>query len=158
MKKLIITSMTLLMTLGFTIAGVAQKAPQQVKDALGEKYPEASYVEWDYNNDKDEVKGYEAEFVVDMQEYNAFFTEQGDWIKTEIEASPQDVPESIVSTVKNDYAKYMVDGAYEVHTPDGLQYKVELDIENDKNDIEYLLFDQDGTLVKEVKDNDGWLF
>ena len=160
MKNWITTSLIVLMTVGFTVAGVAQKAPQQVKEALSEKYPDAAFVEWDYNNDNDEIQGYEAEFILNGQEYNAFFKEEGSWIQTEIEISRKNVPEAIVSTLKSDYDKLRVDGVYKVQSPEDIQYKVELDMENENenNEIDYLLFKQDGTLIKKVMDEEGWFF
>ncbi len=162
MKKLITTSLCALTALCFSVSAAAQNAPQTVTNAFTEKYPDAANVEWDYNDDKDE-QGYEADFVMKGQRYEALFAEDGTWKQTEKELSRDATfPDGMKQTLKRDYSNISVDDIYELTTPEGTFYKVDLDMEtdNDKDEIEYLIFKEDGSLVKEVMDaeDDGWFF
>jgi ketosteroid isomerase-like protein len=161
MKKLISTSLFALTALFFTVSAAAQNAPQKVTDAFSEKYPNVANVEWDHNDDDDEEQGYEAEFVMNGEKFEALFAEDCTWKQTEKSMTREAFPEAIKQTLKRDYGNMPMVEVYELTTPEGTHYKVEMDMEtdNDEDEIDYLIFKKDGSLVKEVMDtDDGWFF
>lgn len=162
MKKLLATTLFALTTVCFTLSATAQKAPQKVKSSFTEKYPEATHVEWDYNDDPED-QGYEADFILEGQRHEVLFAEDGTWKQTEKQLSRgTPLPEGIKQTLKSDYPNVIAEEVYELTNSEGTFYKVELDMEteSEKDEIDYLLFTEEGSLSKEVKDADdeGWFF
>ena len=160
MRKLIKTSLFALTALFFTISvAAAQDAPQKVKDAFSAKYANATNVEWEKNDDKNE-QGYEVDFDMDGQEYDAKYMDDGTWKYTKNDIKKDALPAAITQSIKDNYANFKIDDAEQLDTPDGRRYVV--DIEMDKEEKE-LLYKEDGTIVEELTeqededdDDDGW--
>lgn len=146
MKKSIALLMTiaLLVVAQNTLFAQLRKVPAAVTEAFKKKYPNAQEVEW-----KDKVTVFVAEFKENGTEYEARFTNKGEWKSTENEIGVTDIP----AEVKDGYSKskftdWEIDEAYKIHVPgDKVEYRLHIR----KNDVQKknLLFSSDGRLLKD---------
>jgi len=70
-----------------TLQSCGQSVPEKVKSAFAGKFPNASSVKWDKENDEE----WEAEFKMDGKEYSANFTVDGNWKETEYEIKKSEI-------------------------------------------------------------------
>jgi uncharacterized membrane protein YkoI len=96
--------------------------PEKVKSAFAEKFPNASKVKWEKENDKE----WEAEFKMNGKEYTANFDLEGNWMETEYEISIDDLPEAVKSCLAKEFADYKIKEAEVAETSDGKVYEFEL--------------------------------
>ncbi|MBO5699781.1 MAG: PepSY-like domain-containing protein [Bacteroidaceae bacterium] len=92
-----------------------------VLKAFYERYPNSSPYDWD-------VEGafYKAEFFKDDNRAEAWFTEHGTWIKTEVDYFDP-LPELVQQYIQMHYADYRIDDVNWVETPTENYYEVELE-------------------------------
>ncbi len=134
--------------LSFTACGQAGKAvPEKVKTAFSEKFPDATKVKWDKENETE----WEAEFKMNSKEYSANFNADGTWVETEYELKLKDLPLAVTSKLKSDFADYKVDEAEVTETVEGTVYEIQL--KKGKEEMEVAI-DASGTLVKKESKSD----
>ncbi|WP_181885248.1 PepSY-like domain-containing protein [Pontibacter diazotrophicus] len=141
-------------TLIFLIASItivfAQESsvPQGVQDAFKNKYPNMTAPSWDREDDNK----YEATFNRDGKTYEAKFSANGEWLKTERDVNRSEVPQAVLTALANsEYAAWeQGDNFDEVETPAHAKlYKIEVE----RGDQEYnLYFTPEGELVNRERD------
>ncbi len=131
-----------------------QDVPSAVQEAFGVDYSNVSRVEWE----KENGTYYVAEFTLDGQEYEVWYTSDGTWVMTEIDYGrnlsllPEEVQDGYAATT---YAEenWTVDDIDEIQRPDyETIYKIEVE-KNGQLDHD-LYFDLSGTLYRDVEDQD----
>ena len=154
MKNQIVKTIVLVSVMGFmSHSSMAQsKESMTVSNAFSAKYPSAKLKEWKMKNDT-----CIAMFNMDKRHYQAYYTTDGTWIKTERNVkhlSTLPMPTQIY--LKNSkYASWHIDNLAKVQTPMHNVYMVQLDnhsgntsYENIGSDeTENLYFNSKGDLV-----------
>ena len=135
-------------------------APAAVQEAFNQQYGEGTRVEWER-----ERNGYlVAEFRKDGKDYDAWYTNEGQWVMTEIDHGKRlnNLPQAVQDGFNNSaYASWTVDDIDEIQRPDYTEvYKIEVEMKG-QQDMD-LYFDVNGTLFREVADagddrNEGML-
>ena len=120
--------------------------PEGVKNFLQEKYAASKIVETDREHGQLEV-----DIIHDGVAKEVLFDNNGNWLSTSWEISPDTLPEAVKTAIRQEindnYVGYETDDEPElVETPDGNYYRIELETENDKEVI--LKIREDGTLLK----------
>lgn len=146
MKKSIALFMTiaLLVVAQNTLFAQLRKVPAAVTEAFKKKYPNAQDVEW-----KDKMTVFVAGFKEGETEYEARFSNKGEWKSTESEIGVTDVPGEVKDGFsKSKYAEWELDEAYKIQVPgDKVEYRLHIR----KSDLQKknLLFSSDGRLLKD---------
>lgn len=127
-------------------------APEAVQAAFSQQYSGATRVEWEY-----ERSGYiVAEFWKDNKEHDAWYTADGSWMMTEIDhgrnidALPQAVRDGFYASA---YAQWVVDDIDEIQRPD-YEAIFKIEVEQRGQQDHDLYFDTNGTLFRDVTDQD----
>lgn len=121
----------------------ADQAPQAAKAHLAKTYPDAVVKEW-----KKTTKHVKAEFKVKGVDYDAYYSPEGGWVRTEHDIPKAALPAAVTSALKGGtYGAWKVDDVEEHATPQhALLYKVK--VEGDTKEAE-LFFAPDGKLVRQ---------
>lgn len=128
--------------IGLALVSCAQEGvSNEVKAAFDKKFPNATSVKWDKENDTE----WEAEFKNDGIAYSANFSTNGDWVETEHKVNRKDLPESIATLISTDFAGYKIEGIEKFEKPTSSGYDVE--IEKGEEMLE-LVFDNNGKLLE----------
>jgi len=132
----------------------SKDVPANVKTAFSQRFPEASEVKWDKEDDEE----WEAEFKMNGKKYSANLDNTGAWMETEYEISSDEISEVVKTTIEKEFAGYKIEESIISETADGKAYEFELKKERDK--IETTI-DMNGKIVKkeqlkkeDEKDND----
>lgn len=146
MKKSIALFMTvaLMVVAQHTLFAQLRKVPAAVTEAFKKKYPNAQDVEW-----KDKVTVFVAEFKEGASEFEARFTNKGEWKSTENELAVTEVPAVVKDGYdKSKYTDYEIVNAYKIAVPGN---KVEYRLHVKKSDLQQknLLFNSEGKLLKD---------
>ena len=127
-------------------------APEAVQAAFSQQYSGATRVEWEY-----ERSGYiVAEFWKDNKEHDAWYTPDGSWMMTEndhgriIDALPQAGRDVFYASA---YAQWVVDDIDEIQRPD-YEAIFKIEVEQRGQQDHDLYFDTNGTLFRDVTDQD----
>lgn len=140
MIKLIITSLSLLL---FATNLFATHPPAAVKNALEQKFPDASNIKWE----KENAHEYEASFSWNGKAYSSNFSESGVWLETESAFLFQMLPEKAKLAFNKTYSGSKVKAVSKIETSKGLT-KYEVEIKRRLKTIE-LFYTEDGTECKE---------
>ena len=122
-----------------------EQAPEKIKTAFDQKYPDAEEVEWEMEHGK-----WEAEFEVDEKEMEALFDENGNWIETETEMEDEDLPDAVKQTLKNQFKDYEVEEAEYLESPEYSGYEIELE---GNKDIEVVI-GKNGQVLKQGEEEE----
>ncbi len=122
------------------------QVPQAVKDSFTAKYSNTYVYEWEW---KKKEKLYEAEFMLKGNKYEAYFTPDGQWIRTERDIKKRELPQAVKDAIaQSEYADWEIDDVEEHSTP---KYEVVYEVEVEKGKQEtYLYFLPDGRLVETI--------
>lgn len=122
MKKLFLL-LGAVVVISLTSCGqTARDLPPGVQSAFTQKFPDATRVKWDKENDAE----WEAEFILNGVEYSANFDNSGTWMETEHEISASDIPEAIKSTLDKAYPDYNIEVSEISETADGKVFEFSL--------------------------------
>jgi hypothetical protein len=129
--------------IGFAAYGQKQNIPQKVLNHFKAKYPSAQVHDWDKERDG----SYEVEFTLNGKEWEAYYTADGSWTRTERDASRNEVPKAVWDGLaKTQYAQWKVDDIEEHQTPQHASvYEIEVKNSGQKASV-YLL--PDGKLAQ----------
>ena len=150
MKKLSLIICTLF-SASISLAAIAPKGdeiPEKVKQAFESKFPNATDVEWEK-----EDEGYEVEFERNGSEMEVFYDTNGNQMKTIVEVNGEDMPESVYQHLQSNYKGWEVDDVDEVDRNGVAFYEVEIESKEGKElDLRY---DRNGKVMqKRVDDED----
>ena len=99
---------------------------------LAERYPEYKMLDVEEDNARIAV-----EFVQDGRDRDAYFSVEGDWLRTETDMRITDVPEEITDILgASEYRLYRVDDVDFVETPEGNYYHFELERGSDEVEVQ----------------------
>jgi|GEM_PF-6149349 len=122
------------------------EVPPQSSKAFHEKYPDAVILSWN-KSDSD----YHANYKLDDEVFDAYFSADGQWLRTESTIYSEDLPEAVITYKKSSkYKSWDIGNVKLIDTPTkGKTYKVEM------YDMEYnqaqLIFDAKGNIVNPAK-------
>ena len=146
MKKLISTLIIILFSLSGLFAQqhlMENEVSQKAAKAFHEKYPTAIVVYWTKNEN-----GYQVQYKMDEDLFDAFFAEEGAWLKTEYSIDSEELPDAVVNAKQNTkYKTWDIGNVRVIEMPDKEKtYKLEM------YDMEYnqaiIMFDPKGNIVK----------
>ena len=100
----------------------SKDVPANIKTAFSQKFPDATNVKWDNENEKE----WEAEFKMDGKEYSANFDINATWMETEYEISETEIPATVKTTIEKEFAGYKIEKSEISETADGKVYEFEL--------------------------------
>ncbi|MCB0444108.1 MAG: PepSY-like domain-containing protein [Ignavibacteriae bacterium] len=147
MKKLNV-SVLLAITIAFTSCAQSrsdQKAPQSVMSSFAQKFPNASKVEWDKENDKE----WEAEFKMNNSKYSANFSNTGEWLETEYKIKISEIPADIKTILDANFKDYDIEIAEISETSQGKSYEFEIEVGEQELEV---TIDQNGNLTKKLEE------
>ncbi len=140
MKNLIITSLAALFIFATALAGI--KPPRAVQSAFTQKFPAATKVTWEKENDRE----FEAEFMVAGEKHSVIFSETGEWISTERPMKLKDLPEPVRTSCDKKYKGATILTAEKIENSKGLTiYELEIKRGSKKQDV---IFTADGMELK----------
>lgn len=113
--------------------------PDAVSRAFQEKYPGMTVYEWEMD-----YGYYKAEYRSGNVNYEAWFTPEGEWVRTECDFYGQ-LPQAVQDYITANYADYRMEDVDWVETPTGNYYLIELE-RNGSRDV-HIRIAEDGTLV-----------
>ncbi len=138
------------------IAQNNKNIPHKITDAFQAKYPEAKDAKW-----KTGKTEYSSQFTVDKIKYNAFYSMEGNWLRTESKISlSTKLPEIVQDSLhKTKYTDWNMTAIKQIDDSSGRYYQLEV---NDSNKLSsenhhaltdhfLLWFDEKGHLVKTQK-------
>ncbi|MCF8370865.1 MAG: PepSY-like domain-containing protein [Bacteroidales bacterium] len=135
----------------FVLNACAQKAkdvPANVQSTFSQKFPTATKVKWEKENDKE----WEAEFKLDGIEYSASFNIEGTWLETEHKIKKSEIPTLVKNTLDTQFEGYKIEEPEIIESADGTFYEFEL--EKGKLEIEVQI-DSNGLVVKKESEDEG---
>jgi hypothetical protein len=123
--------------------------PENIKKEFSKKYVSAQSIKWD-NEEKNE---WEAEFKMDGKKMSASFDNSAKWIESETEISENELPASVISTLKKDFQDYKK-GHIEIYESPEIS-GFELGLKKGETSIEVII-DKSGKILKktDVKEED----
>lgn len=122
-----------------------KQVPKAVLESFSKRYPGEKAYSWDLKRKK---LMYEAKFISKGKRYEALFTADGRWVKTEREVKKGEIPDAVWSQfVQSRYANWVIDDQEEHSTPE-FDLVYEIKVKNDKQK-RLLYFLPDGELVME---------
>ncbi len=133
----------------FSLLACAQsknEVPANIKTAFAGKFADAKNVKWSKENDEE----WEAEFKLDGKEYSANFDTDGNWLETEYEINESDIPESVRTSINNEFAGFKIKESEISETKDGKFYEFELNKDGDRFEVSV---DLTGKIVKKESES-----
>lgn len=128
-------------TLAFAQKVSEKDVPQAVKSSFQKIYPNAKDVKWEK-----EGSNYEVNFDFSKTEYSVLFDANGNLIETEVEIPVDQLPKGIFDYVATHYKGQKIKEAAKITDSKGVvTYEAEI------KGLD-LLFDSQGTFIKEVKE------
>lgn len=135
MKKTIIFLMTyLLISLsGFSQSIPAEKVPANIKQAFAKKFPAATDVKYEL-----ETKEYEVSFKDKDVKMSASFDPSGNWLETETEIKPGELPKEVAASVAKNFPGFKISAASKTETSaGGLFYETDLKKDKEKYEVQF---------------------
>ena len=122
------------------------KIPSVVQNALKAKFASASHIEWEWEK-KDRL--FEAEFYLDNKEYTALIDSTGQLIMHKIDIQVSELPDAVISTVRQSYSDYKIDDAEKLEKEGITYYVVGLERKGEKD--KRLVFSKNGSLEDNMR-------
>ncbi len=147
MKRIVIVLLTAALMSNSAIAQKisADKIPGAVTSEFKSKFPKATNVPWEIENNND----YEASFKLNGQEVSANFDKNGKWLETETEIKVSALPASIQSSLSKDFAGYKIAEASKIESlKNGNCFEAEIEKGGETFDM---LFASNGKLLSKTK-------
>jgi hypothetical protein len=128
----------------FSLSAQIRKIPADVTESFKSRYPHAERVSW-----KDDLRSFEAQFILNNYEMKANFTSDGDWLQSDRKMKYDELPEAVKDGYeKSKYTYWEMVSVYEItKNMDPLQYRVL--IKKSGVQKKYLYFSADGKLSRE---------
>lgn len=144
MKKLIVL-IGAFAIVSFNACGEAAKdVPSEVKTAFSKKFPDATKVKWDKENDAE----WEAEFILKGVEYSANFDMAGTWMETEYAITAAEIPAAVKSSLDDEFTAFKIEHSVVSETPEGKIYEFELKKGKEETDVS---IDMNGNVLKKAQ-------
>lgn len=130
MKKIImmLALMSVLVTAGSCDKYDDGLPPKSARELFAEMYPDAKDVEWEVEKGYWKVS-FDTGTGTSLTEYEAWYDDAGNWVRTETEKHPSSLPENIKAILNSsEYAAAMIDDVKYVQTPSEEYYQFELSV------------------------------
>jgi hypothetical protein len=126
----------------------ADKVPAAVSSAFDNKFPDATKVRWDK-----EDEGFEANFRLKGEEVSALFGTAGNWLETETEMEPGALPGAVRRTLGAEFAGYDVEEASRIEKANG-ETSFEAEAEKGEETLDIILTPDGKVLGREAVEED----
>ena len=150
MKKILMLLATSILGAGYMMAQDLRESqvPESVRQGFKNKYGGSYVYEWEY---KRKAKEYEAEFMLNGEKYDAYFSTSGQWLRSERDIRRNEVPEAVYAAVRNsEYGRWEIDDIELVETPEHpILYQVEVESPTSGRE-RYLWITPSGEIVRNV--------
>lgn len=124
-------------------ADLAESAvPIPVVTNVKAAYPQARYIEWDYDGDRGV---YEAEFRIGRLEHELELTAEGKIVLTKSEIPVAELPPAVAASVRQRYQGGVIEKAKKITRDNAVRYKVEVRLTNGE-DVDVYVDPQGGIL------------
>jgi hypothetical protein len=131
----------------FTACGQTSKeVPSQVKAAFSRKFPAATGIKWDKENDNE----WEAEFKVNGKAYSANFDNAGTWMETEYVISVSEIPAAVKASLDSAFTAYEIEKSEASETPEGKVCEFKLKKGEEETEV---TIDMNGKILKKEQGN-----
>jgi hypothetical protein len=121
-KKILFLSIALTSFTAFSFAASAPAINKNVVSSFHQQFSKAHDIQWDY-----EPKYVKAQFVMDDMVLFAYFNENGELLAVTRFISPNQLPLSLVSSLKKDFDNYWISDLFEIQTENGTSYYATLE-------------------------------
>ncbi len=152
MKTIQLAILLILMTIHGTISGQKisdDKVPTPVFKAFTKAFPNAIKTKWEIES----ANVYESNFKWNKTQYSAKYDQNGTLQETEMYLTKQNIPITVMNTLKQKFAGFKIEAAEKVTDGAG-KITFELAIEKGKKNLE-VKFDPDGKLIKQEEVEEG---
>jgi hypothetical protein len=149
MKRIAILVVCVL-AMGYAHAQKLQEkdVPSSVKDALNRKFPGATSIKWEREDNT-----FEASFKTGKEAFSTSFDQSGKWLETESDLKKDNLPKVVKAAIAKEFRGYKIEKAEKLETHEGLLYEVELEKKEVSCEVQ---FTAEGKMVKkeEIKESD----
>lgn len=150
MKAIKIITLVLLSALfgskGYAQDSIQSSIPEPVQKAFSLQYPEVHMLKWEYN---DNNQWYHANFKLEGAQHEVFYTNEGDWIRTEKHIRKLALPQAVIDGLgKTEQAGWKIHKAEEHHTKKH-DYIYQIEVKSGQQEI-YLYFLPDGKYINSI--------
>lgn len=121
-----------------------EEVPANLISSFEKEFTNVSDVEWEKDMDN-----YKVEFDLDRQEQEVWYTPNGKEVKREVEIMSSQLPNSILSTLKNKFASFEIEDIEMTTINNEVTYEVE--VENSNKEM-VLTLDKNGKVLSERLD------
>ncbi len=118
-KKLLVLTTAIVMTFSITFAQDIKPVPDYISNTLQQEFKSASNVQW-----KTTSNFYKANFTIDGNPLEAFYSFDGKLIGTSRALSVEQLPMSLIKEVKEKEANYKITELFELLTDRGTEYYI----------------------------------
>ena len=139
-KKINTVVLTIVGLLILSVAVFAAKPPVKVTKAFANKFSNAKNVKWG----KENLKEWEAEFLLNGVKMSANFGNDGSWVETESEIPIGELPAAVAASIKSHHAGWEIVHAYRIESAaKGTFYEAEIKLGKKKKEV---LINEDGSV------------
>ncbi|PZW42669.1 MULTISPECIES: PepSY-like domain-containing protein [Mesonia] len=121
-----------------------EEVPANLISSFEKEFTNVSDVEWEKDMDN-----YKVEFDLDRQEQEVWYAPNGKEVKREVEIMSSQLPNSILSTLKNKFASFEIEDIEMTTINNEVTYEVE--VENSNKEM-VLTLDKNGKVLSERLD------
>ena len=123
----------------------ADKIPPAVSSAFKVKFPTATKISWEMENENE----YEAGFRMNGEEVSATYDNTGKWLETETEIKVSDLPTAVHAALAKDFTGFKIEEASKIESvKNGSCYEAEIEKGEETFDV---LFAADGVMLSKTK-------
>lgn len=115
--------------------------PAAIKSFIETRYANARIVEWE----RESNSIIEVDIIHDNISKDLKFTADSEWISTDWDINPRNLPQAVTAKLGTDYPQHHIDDAEYVETPNGDYYLVELESGNQEIKVR---ISADGTILQ----------
>lgn len=109
------------------LSSFGQMVSEEFEEDLARRHPKASAINW--------IPGeefYIAEFQEGDRKLKAFYTQEGEWSRSQVELNIEDIPEKIISNISEEYTVIGADKVISSQSPQG-NYLIRLEVAYNKS-------------------------
>jgi len=141
-------SLFILVVMAISLIACAQTPPQPVTKSFNSKFPGATNIKWD----QEEENEWEAGFKMNGSKMTASFDNAGKWLETESKLKKSDLPGNVMSAVSEAYKDWKIESVESIETPEMKAY--ELGLEKGKEEMEIQITPEGKITVKKEAGED----